>query len=44
MIKYRPSYEFTSQADELAFNQYILNCSYKYKIELLQQAAPKQNP
>ena len=43
MIKYRPTYEFASQADELMFNQYILNCSYKYKIELLQQAAPKQN-
>ena len=42
MIRYRPTYEFTSQADELLFNQYILNCSYKYKIEQLQQAAPKQ--
>ncbi len=42
LIKFRPSYEFTSQANELIFNQYILNCSYKYKIELLQQAAPKQ--
>ena len=41
MIKYRPGYEFTSNADELAFNQYILNCSYKYRIELLQQSAPK---
>lgn len=43
MIKYRPTYEFANNADELSFNQYILNCSYKYKIELLQQGgAPKQ--
>jgi hypothetical protein len=42
MMKFRPTYEFTSQADELTFNQYILNCSYQYKIELLQQDAPKQ--
>lgn len=41
MIKYRPDYEFTSNADELDFNQYILNCSYKYRLELLQQSAPK---
>ena len=41
MIKYRPDYEFTSNADDLAFNQYILNCSYKYRLELLQQSAPK---
>jgi hypothetical protein len=41
MIKYRPGYEFTSNADELDFNQYILNCSYNYRIELLRQTAPK---
>jgi hypothetical protein len=41
MIIFRPDYEFTSLADELVFNQYILNCSYKYKIELLKQDAPK---
>lgn len=41
MTKYRPDYEFTSNADELIFNQYILNCYYKYRIELLQQGAPK---
>jgi hypothetical protein len=35
MMKFRPTYEFTSQADEMTFNQYILNCSYQYKIELL---------
>jgi hypothetical protein len=38
MIKYRPGYEFTSNATEIILNQYILNCSYKYKLELLQQA------
>jgi hypothetical protein len=43
LVKYRPDYEFTSNADEFTFNKYILNCSYKYKIELLQQDAPKQN-
>lgn len=42
ITRYRPDYEFTSNADELIFNQYILNCYYKYRIELLQQGAPKQ--
>jgi hypothetical protein len=42
MVRYRPDYEFASMADELVMNQYILNCSYKYKIELLQQDAPKE--
>ena len=42
MIKYRPDYEFASNAGELDFNQYILNCSYKYRLELLQQSAPKE--
>ncbi len=42
MLRYRPSYEFTSNADELTFNQYILSCYYKYKIELLKKGAPKQ--
>jgi hypothetical protein len=37
MIRYRPTYEFASNADELVFNQYILNCSYKYKLELLKK-------
>ncbi|MEI9955660.1 MAG: hypothetical protein WDM90_04965 [Ferruginibacter sp.] len=43
MVRYRPTYEFVSQADEVILNQYILNCSYKFKIELLRQDAPKQN-
>ncbi|MGG9962165.1 hypothetical protein [Ferruginibacter sp. SUN106] len=42
MAKYRPTYEFASAADELTMNQYILNCGYQYKIELLQQSAPKE--
>lgn len=42
MTRYRPDYEFTSNADEVTYNQYILNCYYKYRIELLQQGAPKK--
>jgi hypothetical protein len=41
MVRYIPSYEFASTADEVTFNKYILNCSYAYKIELLQQDAKK---
>jgi hypothetical protein len=41
LIKYRPNYEFASLADELTFNQYILNASYEFKIELLQKGASK---
>lgn len=37
MLRYRPTYEFASNADELVFNQYILNCSYKYKLEILRR-------
>ncbi len=37
MALYRPTYEFASNADELVFNQYILNASYKYKAELLKK-------
>lgn len=31
MVWFRPTYEFTATADELKFNQYILNASYQYK-------------
>ncbi len=31
LVKYRPTYEFTSTADELEFNQYILNASYNFR-------------
>jgi hypothetical protein len=37
MMMYRPTYEFASNADELVFNQYILNASYKYKAALLKK-------
>ncbi len=37
MMLYRPTYEFASNADELVFNQYILNSSYKYKAGLLKK-------
>jgi hypothetical protein len=39
MLRYTPSYEFASQADEITFNEYILAASYEYKIEILRQPA-----
>ena len=41
MVIYMPTYEFASTADEVTFNKYILNSSYAFKIELLQQEAAK---
>lgn len=41
MIRYRPSYEFASLADEVTFNKYILNASYGFKLDLLKQEDPK---
>jgi hypothetical protein len=41
MIRYRPGYEFASMADEVIFNKYILNASYRYKLELLRREAEK---
>lgn len=41
MIRYLPTYEFASTADEITFNKYILNASYAFKIELLKQDAKK---
>jgi hypothetical protein len=41
MIRYLPTYEFASTADEVTFNRYILNSSYAFKIELLKQEAAK---
>ena len=41
MVRYQPSYEFASMADEITFNKYILNASYRFKIEMLKQDAPK---
>ncbi|MEO6252026.1 MAG: hypothetical protein ABIO79_01865 [Ferruginibacter sp.] len=41
MVRYLPTYEFASTADEVTFNKYILNASYAFKIELLKQDAKK---
>lgn len=37
MVRYLPSYEFASTADDVTFNKYILNSSYAFKIELLKK-------
>ncbi len=37
MVRYLPTYEFASTADEVTFNKYILNSSYAFKIEMLKQ-------
>ncbi len=42
MMRYRPTYEFASNADELTFNQYVLNCYYNFKMEQLKKGAVKQ--
>lgn len=41
MAMYRPDYEFVQQSSEIEFNQYILNASYQYKINLLKQDVKK---
>lgn len=41
MVRYLPTYEFASTADVVTFNNYILNASYAFKIELLKQDAKK---
>lgn len=41
MLRYRPTYEFASNADELTFNQYVLNCYYNFKMEQLKKGAVK---
>jgi hypothetical protein len=46
MVRYLPTYEFASTADEVTFNKYILNSSYAFKIELLKKEnseAKKEN-
>lgn len=46
MVRYEPSYEFASMADEVTFHKYILNSSYAFKIEMLGRpaaAAKKEN-
>ena len=37
MVRYVPTYEFASTADEVTFNKYVLNSSYAFKIELLKK-------
>ena len=34
MVRYRPSYAFAVNADEITFNRYILNSSYAFKLYL----------
>lgn len=41
MVRYLPTYEFASTADEVTFNKYILNSSYAFKIELLKNEKPE---
>lgn len=32
MVRYRPSYFFTSNSSEISFNEYVLNAFYRYQI------------
>ena len=41
MVKFRPTYEFVSTADQLTFNQFVLDASYQFKINLLKLDAKK---
>ncbi len=41
MVRYLPTYEFASTADEVTFNKYILNASYAYKFQKLKPQVPK---
>lgn len=41
MMRYRPSYEFASMADEVTFHKYVLNASYRFKLDLLRKETPK---
>ena len=41
LVRYRPSYEFASTADEVTFHRYVLNASYRFKLELLKPRTPK---
>ena len=44
MVKYRPTYEFVSRADEFTFNKFVLDASYQFKIGLLKQDMKKNSP
>lgn len=41
MVRYLPTYQFASTADDVTFNKYVLNCSYAFKAELLKHEAIK---
>lgn len=41
MVRYRPSYDFIMMTDEQSFNQYVLNCSYEFKMYLIKQGGLK---
>jgi hypothetical protein len=41
MVRYLPTYQFASTADDVTFNKYILNSSYAFKASLLKPAAIK---
>lgn len=43
MVRYRPTYEFASTADEVTFNKYVLNASYRFKLDLL-RTEPARKP
>lgn len=42
MVRYRPTYEFASTADEVTFNKYVLNNSYRFKLEMLRREQSKK--
>ena len=41
IVRYRPTYEFVISSDEQTFKQYILNCSYDFKMYLLKEGGLK---
>jgi len=43
MVRYRPPYEFVVLADEINFNQYLLESSYEFKAALPKQEAKKDS-
>lgn len=43
MVRYLPTYEFASTADEVSFNRYILNSSYAFKFEQANKQQPEND-
>ncbi len=41
MVRFTPTYEFASMADEISFNRYILNASYLFKMDMLKNDIEK---